>query len=79
VDPLYCSASLAAYVRVGQRKGYRLVAVNDRRFNAFFVREDAAGDLPELTAEAAFADPPLPGDGTSWSAEGLPGSWVEVD
>jgi hypothetical protein len=79
VDPLYCSASLEAYVRVGRRKGYRLVAVNNRRFNAFFVHEDAAGDLPELTPEQAFANPPIPGTGTSWSADGLPGRWVEVD
>ena len=79
VDQLYCSASLEAYVRVGRRKGYRLVAVNDRRFNAFFVRDDAAGDLPELTAQQAFANPPLPGTGTSWSVDGLPGRWVEVD
>ena len=79
VDQLYCSASLEAYVRVGRRKGYRLVAVNDRRFNAFFVRDDAAGDLPELTPEAAFANPPLPAGATSWSTDGLPGRWVEVD
>jgi hypothetical protein len=79
VDPHYCSASLEAYVRVGRRKGYRLVAVNDRRFNAFFVRDDIAGDVPEITAESCFAAPPLPGGAPSWSASGLPGRWVEVD
>jgi len=78
-DPLYCSASLEAFVRVGRRKGYRLVAVNDRRFNAFFVREDEAGDLPELTPEAAFAPPAPPDGAVSWSKEGLPGQWVEID
>jgi hypothetical protein len=79
IDPTYCSASLAAYVAVGRRKGYRLVAVNGRRFNAFFVRDDVAPDeLPELPAEAAFANPRTFGSVPTWSADGLPGRWVEV-
>ncbi len=80
VDPMYCSASLPAFVNVARRKGYRLVVVSGRRFNAFFVRDDVAvDDLPELPAEQAFADPPTPGSVATWSTDGLPGHWVEVD
>lgn len=78
VDPLHCSASLPAYVTVGRAKGYRLVAVSARRFNAFFVRDDVAPGLPELPAEAAFADPSTFGAVPSWAPDGLPGDWVEV-
>lgn len=79
IDPTYCSASLPAYVAVGGRKGYRLVAVNGRRFNAFFVRDDVApAELPELSPEAAFADPRTFGSAPTWSDAGLPGQWVEI-
>ena len=44
----YVGASLAAMVKLGRRKGYRLVGANAMGFNAFFVRDDVAGDL--LTA-----------------------------
>jgi hypothetical protein len=79
VDEQYCSASLGAFVTVGRRKGYRLVAVSGRRFNAFFVRDEVAPDLlPELSTEAAFANPSTFGSVPSWAADGLPGRWVEV-
>jgi hypothetical protein len=79
LSPSYCSASLPAYINVGRAKGYRLVAVSDRRFNALFVRDDIAdGVLEELTAEEAFANPPMPEGRTTWSDAGLPGEWVEV-
>lgn len=44
----YYGASLPALMRLGIRKGYRLVVVEPRGVNAFFVREDLAGDLPAL-------------------------------
>jgi len=47
----YYGASLAALSRLGVRKGYRLVVVEPRGVNAFFVREDLAGDLPALACE----------------------------
>jgi hypothetical protein len=78
IDAFHCSASLEAFARVGRRKGYRLVAVNNRRFNAFFVRDDVAGDVPAVTVESCFAAPALPAGNQSWAEDGLPGRWVEV-
>jgi hypothetical protein len=46
----YFGASLEALVRLGRSKGYRLVGCNFSGSNAFFVRNDLAGDL--------FLDPP---------------------
>ena len=46
----YFGASLEALVRLGRTKGYRLVGCNFSGSNAFFVRDDLAGDL--------FLDPP---------------------
>ncbi len=48
---VYSGASLLAFVKLGQRKGYRFVGVQRLGFNAFFVREDLAGTL------LAAADP----------------------
>jgi hypothetical protein len=44
----YYGASLQALVKLGARKGYRLALLEPRGVNAFFVREDLAGDLPAL-------------------------------
>lgn len=44
----YYGASLRALVKLGARKGYRLVLVEPRGVNAFFVREDIAADVPAL-------------------------------
>jgi len=50
--PYYCGASLAALVKLGREKGYRFVGSERLQFNAFFVREDLAGDrLPEAAVE----------------------------
>jgi hypothetical protein len=49
----YYGASLPAFGRLAARKGYRLVAVEPRGVNAFFVRGDLAGDLSPLDAGAA--------------------------
>lgn len=51
---LYWGASLAALAQLGLRKGYALVGSNSAGNNAFFVREDLAGGLPIVTAEAAY-------------------------
>jgi hypothetical protein len=48
----YRGASLEAMVRLGRRRGYRLVACE--RVNAFFVRNDAAGKVVEIDAQTAF-------------------------
>lgn len=47
---LYFGASLGALVYLGSSLGYRFVGSNAAGNNAFFVREDAAGDLPSATA-----------------------------
>jgi hypothetical protein len=54
---IYCGASLPAFVRLGRRKGYRLVGSQALGFNAFFVRDDLDGGLPEVTAEECLDRP----------------------
>ncbi len=41
----YVGSSLKAIAEVGEKKGYRLVGTNISGVNAFFVRNDLAGDL----------------------------------
>ncbi len=56
--PNFCGASLPAFVKLGRRKGYRLVGVNRLGYNAFFVRNGLADDLlPEVEASACFGHP----------------------
>ena len=56
--PDFCGASLSAFVKLGRRKGYRLVGVNRYGYNAFFVRNDLGGDLlPEIQASDCFTHP----------------------
>lgn len=53
--PNFAGASLSAFVKLGRRKGYRLVGVNRLGFNAFFVRADLAPEaLPEVPVHACF-------------------------
>jgi len=54
VKPHYYGASLRAFVNVGRRDGYRLVSVEPRGTNAFFVREDVASHVPEISVERGF-------------------------
>ena len=54
----YCGASLAAWVKLNRRKGYRLVGATPEGLNAFFVREDLAADaLPEVSAASCLDQP----------------------
>jgi hypothetical protein len=55
----YFGASLEALVRLGRSKGYRLVGCNFSGANAFFVRDDIAGDffLDPATAEEHYEPP----------------------
>jgi len=52
----YFGASLAALVRLGDSKGYRLVGCSISGVNAFFVRDDLCGDrfLEPATAEEHY-------------------------
>jgi hypothetical protein len=52
---LYWGASLAALTRLADRKGYALVGGNKAGNNAFFVRRDVLGDLPEVAVADAYA------------------------
>lgn len=51
----YCGASLAAFVKLGKTRGYRLVGCNTGGWNAFFVRDGFGEDLlPEIHPAACF-------------------------
>ena len=51
---LYYGCSLSALAYLAKKKGYILVGSNQRGLNAFFVRQDIAGKLPERSAEEAY-------------------------
>ena len=51
----YRGASLEAMVRLGRRKGYRLVS--SERINAVFLRDDIDSDLPTLETREAYQPP----------------------
>ncbi len=55
----YFGASLEALVRLGHSKGYRIVGCNFSGANAFFVRDDIAGNhfLDPATAEEHYEPP----------------------
>ena len=51
-------ASLPAFVKLGKKKGYRLVGCQGYGFNAFFVRNDVGQDIfTEVPAERCFSHP----------------------
>jgi hypothetical protein len=51
---LYWGASLGALTRLADEKGYALVAGNRAGNNAFYVRRDVLGDIPEQTVADAW-------------------------
>ncbi|MGJ4950098.1 hypothetical protein [Bradyrhizobium sp. HKCCYLS20291] len=51
---LYWGCSLAAWCHLAAKKGYALVGCNTAGNNAFFVRKDVLGSLPERSAGEAF-------------------------
>jgi len=53
---LYFGASLGALVHLGASRGYRFVGCASNGANAFFVREDVAGDLPAQTAASGYRE-----------------------
>ncbi|WP_250502846.1 hypothetical protein [Caballeronia sp. AZ7_KS35] len=54
----YAGASIAAFVKLGRRKGYHLVGGNAIGTNVFFVRDDLSHPwLPEVAAETLFWHP----------------------
>lgn len=54
----YAGASLRAFVKLGKKKGYRLVGTNEIATNAFFVRNDIlCNSLPEINPSSCFSHP----------------------
>ena len=51
---LYWGASLAALTRLAKERGYALVTGNRAGNNAFYVRSDVLGDIPELSTVEAW-------------------------
>jgi hypothetical protein len=66
----YVGASLRALTKLAHAKGYRLAAVNRLGYNAFFVRDDLMGRLPEIPVEDGFAHP--------WNQHGIAERWPKV-
>lgn len=76
---MFRSASLAAYVAVCRRKGYRLVGMNALGFNAIFLRDDVlAAQAPEIPASALDDNAVARQVQASWWPALAPLPWVEV-
>ncbi|MGA7497011.1 MAG: hypothetical protein WBX00_09805 [Isosphaeraceae bacterium] len=55
---IYCGASLPAFVKLGRKKGYRLVGVQNLGFNAVFLADEVGEELlPEVDAESCLDRP----------------------
>ena len=55
IDKIYNGASLEAYKRLGEKKGYKLVGANKQGYNLFFVKKGE--QLKEETVEEILSDP----------------------
>jgi hypothetical protein len=76
---MFRSASLAAYVAVGRRKGYRLVGMNALGFNAIFLRDDVlAAEMPEIPVSALDANPAAEEVRRAWWPRLSQLPWTEV-
>ena len=73
------SASLAAFVAVGRRKGYRLVGMNALGFNAIFLRDDVlATEIPEIPVSTLDTNPAAEEVRRQWWPRLSQLAWVEV-
>ena len=50
---LYWGASIGAFTYLANRRGYKLICINDLGNNAFFVKKDAS-DISEVSIENAW-------------------------
>jgi hypothetical protein len=76
---MFRSASLAAYVAVGRRKGYRLVGMNALGFNAIFLRDDVLADeMPEIPASTLDSNPAAEEVRRRWWPRLSPLGWIKV-
>ena len=72
-------ASLAALVKLGREKGYRLIGHNALCFNAFFLREDLLPEVfPEIPARACFDHPRAAHHRAVYGPMAETFAWVEV-
>lgn len=56
--PNYCGASLAAFVKLAKKLGYRLVGCNRYGYNAFFIKNSIGVQyIPEIPIEKCFTHP----------------------
>jgi len=56
--PNFCGASLPAFVKLGKKKGYRLVGCNRYGYNAFFVKNTCGEkQIPEIPIKECFKHP----------------------
>lgn len=76
----YFGASLEALVKLGREKGYRVVGCNYTGVNAFFVREDVAGDhfIDPATSEEHYEPPRYFYAFQPAGHRGRPGPYVNV-
>jgi hypothetical protein len=76
---MFRSASLAAFVAVGRRKGYRLVGMNALGFNAIFLRDDVlAAEMPEIPVSTLEANPAAEEVRRRWWPRLSRLPWIEV-
>lgn len=76
---MFRSASLAAFVAVGRRKGYRLVGMNALGFNAIFLRDDVLeAEMPEIPASALDGNPAAEEMHRRWWPRLSQLGWIEV-
>ena len=75
----YAGASLPAFVKLGRRKGYRLVGCERLCFNAFFLREGGGEDLfPEIPTSECFGHPAAQHQIATQQPAVATREWVEV-
>jgi hypothetical protein len=83
IQPYRCGARLPAFVKLARARGYRLVGVQSRGFNAFFVRNGIGDELlPERSVMECYNGTERLKSLTSGDVDGLLGGpknwWEEV-
>lgn len=78
-SPDYSGASLAAFIKLGKEKGYRLVGCQRYGFNAFFIRSGVGEDIfPEIIASQYFEHPKVKFGMENRLPKVLEREWVQV-
>jgi hypothetical protein len=75
----FAGGSLAAFIKLGKRKGYRFIGCNSYGFNAFFIRNGIADDiLPETSPADWFQHPKVIREMTTLGPELSTMPWIDV-